>query len=189
MQLLGCIERGSTLGNHYNDMTIKKVAFMTEIKIRKVEEKDFLRIIKFTDNCAPIPKERNSIYHCLTRFFANTCFIAERKGNIVGHILGWVSQVNDRVAYVHNICIMPEERRHKLATKLYDRFIQAVKEIGCDQIYLIANAKNDTSINFHRSLGFEPTIEGEKIMINGVETIKDYNGPGEHMVLMRKDLS
>jgi ribosomal protein S18 acetylase RimI-like enzyme len=189
MRLLECIERGSTLRNQYVDIIIKKVNFVTEIQIRKVEEKDFLRIIDFTNNCAPIPKERNSIYHCLTRFFANTCFVAERQGNIIGHILGWISQVDDKIAYVHNVCIMPEGRRHKIATKLYDRFIKAVKEIGCDQIFLIANAMNDVSINFHRSLGFKPTIEGEKIIINGVETIKDYNGPGEHMVLMRKDLS
>ena len=105
---------------------------MTEIQIRKVEEKDFLRIIDFTNNCAPIPRERNSIYHCLTRFFTNTCFVAERQGNIIGYILGWVSQVDNKIAYVHNICIMPEERRHKLATELYDGFIKTVKEIGCE---------------------------------------------------------
>lgn len=162
---------------------------MTEIQIRKVREKDFLRIIDFADNCTPIPKERNSIYHCMTRFFANTCFVAERDDNMIGYILGWISQVDKKIAYVHNICVMPEERRNKLATKLYDRFIETVKEIGCDQIYLIANAMNDASIDFHRSLDFKPTIEGEKIIINDVETIKDYNGPGEHMVLMRKDIS
>lgn len=161
---------------------------MTEIQIRNVKEIDFLDIMKVAIECEPIPIERDSIYHCLTRYFANTCFVAEKEGQIIGFILGWISQVDNTIAYVHNICVIPKNRKNKIASSLYDRFIRAVKDNGCDRIFLIAGSTNKISINFHKSLGFRASDEGEAIIIDGVRAVKDYNGPGEHKVVLCKDI-
>jgi len=161
---------------------------MEGIIIRNVKEKDFLDIMEVATNCEPMPVERGSIYHDLTRYFANTCFVAEKEGGIVGFILGWVSQMEDAIAYIHNICVIPDMRRKGIAANLYDRFIEAVREMGCNRVFLIINPHNKISLNFHQTLGFKISEEGEGIDIEDIRAVKDYNGPGKHMAVMYKEI-
>jgi ribosomal protein S18 acetylase RimI-like enzyme len=161
---------------------------LTEVTIREVKEKDFLEIMRVAAECAPVPLERDSIYHCFTRYFANTCFVAESSGLVVGFILGWISQVENTVAYVHNVCVAPNMRKKGIATRLYDRFIEAVKVRGCKKVFLIINPRNEASLRFHQALGFKISEEGEGIEVGGVRAVKDYNGPAQHMVVMHKTI-
>lgn len=161
---------------------------MSTVRIRNVEEKDFLEIMRVAEDCAPVPIERDSIYHCFTRYFANTCFVAESHGRLVGFLLGWVSQVDDAVGYVHNVCVALDMRKKQIATDLYDTFSEAVKRKGCKKVFLIINPKNKISLSFHQALGFTISEEGEGIDVEGVRAIKDYNGPDKHMVVMYKDM-
>jgi len=161
---------------------------LSTVSIRNAEERDFLDIMRVAANCAPIPVERDSIYHCFTKYFANTCFVAERYGVVVGFVLGWISQVDDAAAYVHNVCVTPDMRKKKIAADLYDRFIEAVKARGCEKVLLIINPKNRISLCFHQALGFQICEEGEGIDIDGVRAVKNYNGPDKHMVVMYKTI-
>lgn len=161
---------------------------LTEIKIRNVKEIDFLEIMEIATSCDPIPIERDSIYHNFTRYFANTCFVAEEGERIVGFVLGWISQVDDAIAYIHNICVIPDMRKKRIATRLYDTFIQAVRELGCNKVLLIISPKNRNSLTFHQALGFKISEEGEGIEVDSIRAVKDYNGPGKHMVVMHKDI-
>lgn len=161
---------------------------MTEVTIRGVKEKDFLNIMRVAAECAPVPLERDSIYHCFTRYFADTCFVAESSDLVIGFILGWISQVENTVAYVHNVCVAPEMRKKGIATRLYDRFIEAVKVKGCKKVFLIINPRNEASLRFHQALGFRVSEEGEGIEVDGVRAVKDYNGPAQHMVVMFKTI-
>jgi len=160
----------------------------TEIKIRNAEEKDFLDIMSIAGNCEPMPVERDSIYHDLTRYFTNTCFIAEREGKIVGYLLGWISQIDGTVAYIHNVCVVPGMRRRQVATGLYNGFFETVEATGCNRIFLIVSPRNKISLDFHRALGFEISEEGEGIEIEGVRAVRDYNGPEKHMVVMCRQI-
>lgn len=161
---------------------------MSTVSIRNVEERDFLDIMRVAANCAPVPVERDSIYHCFTKYFANTCFVAESHGGVVGFVLGWISQVDDAVAYVHNVCVTPDMRKKKIAADLYDRFIEAVKARRCKKVFLIINPKNRISLSFHQALGFKISEEGEGIDTDGVRAVKNYNGPDKHMVVMYKTI-
>lgn len=138
--------------------------------------------------CAPIPIERDSIYHLFTKYFTNTCFVAEKDDQIVGYILGFTSQLEKNVAYIHNICVSPDSRRKKIGSSLYQKFFQNMKKEKCQKIFLIINPTNKLSISYHESLGFNVSKEGEEIYVEGVRASKDYNGPGKHMVVMCKYL-
>ena len=83
---------------------------MEHVRIRTVKKEDFLEIMDLASKCDPIPVERDSIYHLFTKYFANTCFVAEKENKIVGYILGFISQLEKNVAYIHNICISPDLR-------------------------------------------------------------------------------
>ena len=161
---------------------------LTTMRIRNVQEKDFVPIMDIALNCAPMPIERDSIYHDLTRYFANTCLIAEDEDKIVGYLLGWVSQVDPTIAYIHNICVIPEMRRRRVATDLYNKFFEIVRKIECHKVHLIVNPRNKISLDLHQKFGFKISEEGEGIDIEGVRAVKDYNGPGKHLVVMCKDI-
>jgi ribosomal protein S18 acetylase RimI-like enzyme len=156
--------------------------------IRPVREKDFFEIMNLASKCDPIPIERDSIYHLFTKYFANTCFVAEMDDKIVGYILGFISQLEKNIAYIHNICVSPDFRRKKIGSSLYQKFFQNMKKEKCQRIFLIINPINRLSIRYHESLGFNVSKEGEEIYIEGVRASKNYNGPGKHMVVMCKYL-
>lgn len=144
--------------------------------------------MNLASKCDPIPIERDSIYHLFTRYFANTCFVAEMDNKIVGYILGFISQLEKNVAYIHNICISPDFRRKKIGSSLYQKFFQNMKKEECQRVFLIINPVNKLSISYHESLGFNALKEGEEIYIEGVRASKNYNGPGKHMLVMCKSL-
>ncbi|MCW4042792.1 MAG: GNAT family N-acetyltransferase [Candidatus Bathyarchaeota archaeon] len=158
------------------------------MRIRTVKKEDFLEIMDLASKCDPIPVERDSIYHLFTKYFTNTCFVAEKDNKIVGYILGFISQLEKNVAYIHNICISPDFRRKKIGSSLYQKFFQNMKKEKCQKIFLIINPTNKLSISYHESLGFNVSKEGEEIYVEGIRASKNYNGPGKHMVVMCKSL-
>jgi len=162
---------------------------MDEFHIRKVKENEFLAIAEIAENCPPMFTERNSIYHLFTKFFRNTSLIVEIENNVfVGFLLGFISQENKEDAYIHLLCISPEWRNKGLAKALVKEFLNTVAKEGCRKVWLITRPENNGAINFYTNLGFKIDDKGEKININGVNAIKDYNGPGDHKLLFCKSL-
>lgn len=160
---------------------------MEEFHIRTVKEDDFLPIGEIATCCPPMITERNSIYHLFTKFFKNTSLVVETGNNeMVGFLLGFISQENPKESYIHLLCINPRWRKKGLARALLEEFLDILVKKGCHKIYLIVNPQNKKAIGFYKKMGFKIDDEGEKIKINGVNTFKDYNGPGDHKVLFCK---
>ena len=89
-------------------------------------------------------------------------------------------------AYIHLLCVSPEWRKKGLNKALIWKFLDIVRIKGCNRIYLIAKPENLTAIKFYKKLGFKFDGEGEKVHINGVNVVKDYNGFENHMVIFCK---
>ena len=109
--------------------------------------------------------------------FRDTSFVAEESGELVGFLCGFLSQTYPDQAYVHFIGVRPEQRGGGLGRELYERFFAAVRAAGREVVRCITSPRNESSIAFHRRLGFE--IEAE---------VDDYDGAGEARVLLRKRL-
>ena len=58
--------------------------------------------------------------------------------------------------------------------------------MGCHKVYLIISPVNKKAINFYHKIGFNIDNQGKEIVINGIKTIKNYNGPGEHKLILTK---
>ncbi|HTX60887.1 MAG TPA: GNAT family N-acetyltransferase [Methanobacterium sp.] len=160
---------------------------MNKYNIRNVKEDDFLTIAEIANYCPPMVIERNSIYHLFTKFFANTSFIVETADkNAIGFLLGFISQDNPQKGYIHLLCVIPQWRKKGLAQELLDQFLFKLKENGCQKVSLITSPKNKKAINFYQKMGFKIENYGKEIIINGVNTIKNYNGPGEHKLICTK---
>jgi hypothetical protein len=62
--------------------------------------------------------------------------------------------------------------------------------MGRSNVCLIVNPDNKSSLRFHKKLGFNVANKGPRIKLSeNVEAVRDYNGPGNHMVMFSKDLT
>jgi ribosomal protein S18 acetylase RimI-like enzyme len=106
--------------------------------------------------------------------FEGTSFVAEDEGGkLVGFLCGFFSQTADDEAYVHFIGVDPSQRGSGLGRLLYESFFAAAREHGRTVVRAVTSPANESSVAFHRSLGFE--VE---------RTVADYDGPGEDRALL-----
>ena len=124
----------------------------------------------------------------LVAFFNSTCFVAERTEEIHGFLLGFLSQTDSNEAYIHLVAVDPKHQKRGIARALYEKFFETVRDMGRRRIRLIVNPDNPGSLEFHKRLGFQAVTQGETVVIDGVVAVKDYNGPGSHMVVFQKDI-
>ena len=108
--------------------------------------------------------------------FHTSSLVAERRGELVGFLVGFMSPSLPDEAYVHFAGVHPELRGTGLGRELYGRFIAAAGAQGRTVIRAITAPSNHASIAFHRRLGFE--VSGP---------VANYDGPGVDRVLFRLD--
>ncbi|MEW6399938.1 MAG: GNAT family N-acetyltransferase, partial [Bacillota bacterium] len=87
--------------------------------------------------------------------FADTGFVAEEDGKLIGFLLGFVSQSRPGEAYIHLAGVHPTRRGSGVGRRLYETFFAAVEERGCHTVSAITGPLGPESLAFHRSLGFE----------------------------------
>lgn len=108
--------------------------------------------------------------------FESTSFVAEDEaGELVGFLVGFLSQTHPEEAYVHFVGVAPAQRGTGLGRELYERFFDTVREHGRSIIRCVTSPANEDSLAFHERLGFER----EKV-------VDDYDGPGESRVVLAR---
>ncbi|MGZ4159800.1 MAG: GNAT family N-acetyltransferase [Neobacillus sp.] len=118
--------------------------------------------------------------------FTNTSFIAEKEGEIVGFLIGFLSQTHSNEAYIHFVGVHPEYRKHNIGKHLYNEFFYVVKQNGRNIVRCVTSPVNNVSIAYHTKMGFE-IEEGDK-RIDNVTVNTDYDGPKQDRVLFVKQL-
>jgi ribosomal protein S18 acetylase RimI-like enzyme len=156
--------------------------------VRNVFENDFLAIVDKSKEWGDIVIERDTIYHVLTKHFRSTCFIAEDRQRVIGYLLGFRSQTYPEEAYLHLVQVDPAMRGHGIGRRLFSQFEASVKAMGCKKIVTTSRPQNKTAAKFYEEMGFKPVESGDMVEVDGVRAIKDYNGPGKHVVLWAKEL-
>ncbi len=118
--------------------------------------------------------------------FCRTSFVAERRGQIAGFLVGFISQCRPEEAYIHFVGVHPRHRRAGLGKILYGCFFDEVRKLGCRQVRCVTSPVNKGSIAFHQAIGFK--AEQTENEMDGVPFAADYDGLGEHRVLFLKEL-
>jgi ribosomal protein S18 acetylase RimI-like enzyme len=139
--------------------------------IRQAEPSDYGRVIGVIDAwwggrqmAAMLPK-------LFFVHFRDTAFVAEDDGELAGFLCGFRSQTFADEAYVHFVGVDPALRGSGLGRELYERFFVSVAPRTV--VRAVTSPVNESSVAFHRALGFE------------VERIdEDYDGNGEARVLL-----
>jgi ribosomal protein S18 acetylase RimI-like enzyme len=157
---------------------------MNDSLIRHVEPSDYQSIIAVVDEWWGGRRMADMLPKLFFVHFRTTSFVAEHSGEIVGFVIGFVSQTVPEEAYIHFAGVHPEFRKDGLARALYERFFATVRKLGCRIVRCVTSPVNKGSISFHLRMGFSAT-DSEKI-VDGIPVIEGYDGKGEDRVLFYK---
>lgn len=159
---------------------------MNEVLIRHAEPSDYRSIIAVVDEWWGGRHMADMLPKLFFVHFRPTSFIAECNGEVVGFVIGFVSQTHSEEAYIHFVGVHPSHRHGGLAKKLYEWFFAAAEKLGCRVVRCVTSPVNKGSISFHRRMGF--TAEDGGKLFDGTPIVEGYDGEGEDRVLFFKAL-
>lgn len=120
-------------------------------------------------------------------FTDSSCLVESADGRLVAFLVGFVSQSDPEVAYIHFVGVDPALRRRGLAGGLYRRFFRLAAARGCSRVRCVTSPGNANSLAFHTGLGFR--IDPGEVMVDGVDIQRDYDGPGLHRIAFTRTLT
>lgn len=118
--------------------------------------------------------------------FCNTTFIAEAINELVGFLVGFFSQADDNMGYIHFVGVHPDYRKAGIGRLLYQRFYDACIKDNRSIATSCTSPINKLSIGFHLRMGF--AIEPGDSAIDGIPVTMNYLRKDDPKVLFRKDL-
>ncbi|GAB2571926.1 GNAT family N-acetyltransferase [Gracilibacillus alcaliphilus] len=118
--------------------------------------------------------------------FNDTSFIAEVDEEVVGFLIGFLSQTYPKEAYIHFVGVHPHHRKQKIGRVLYQQFFAKAQLENCTKIRCVTSPVNKVSIAYHQRMGF--AIESGDKSIDGIPVSTDYDGSGRDRVLFVKEL-
>lgn len=148
------------------------------VRIRNLTQEDYDRIIPVLNDWWGGRDMADQLPRLFAKHFANTSFVAEEDDQIVGFLIGFISQVDPAAAYIHFAGVSPQRRGERIGAQLYDRFYQVTAAQGCTRAYSVTSVVNQASLRFHRRIGFQ-VENGDSRDENGVPYTTDYDGPGD----------
>jgi ribosomal protein S18 acetylase RimI-like enzyme len=160
---------------------------MKALTIRHLRPDDHGPIISVVDEWWGGRKMVSSLPRLFFEHFNNSSFIAEVEGERVGFLVGFMSQSQLDVAYIHFIGVHPEHRKSGVARTLYERFFAVAREHKRSVVNCVAVPFNKTSIGFHTRMGF--TLKASDTLEDSLPVFKDYDAPGIDRVVFQKDIT
>jgi ribosomal protein S18 acetylase RimI-like enzyme len=152
--------------------------------LRHVRSSDYERALSLTDAWWDGRPRGARLSRVFFVQYAQVSFAFEADGDIVGLVLGHLSQTRPDEATVHFAGVHPAYRRLGLGRRLYERFFAAAQMNGRRAVRALTVPTDREAIAFHLALGFE-ALPGDA-MVDGVPVCLDYAGKGGHRVVFRR---
>ena len=156
-------------------------------KIRNGEPSDHARIISVMQNWWNGRDLTEMLPKLFLIHFRETTFIVERGGDLIGFLVGFLSQSHRNEGYIHFVGVHPHFRNRSIGALLYERFFELCKKKPNNIVRACTSPVNKGSIEFHIKMGFQ--IEPGNGEMDGFFVTLDYNRPGDPKVLFTKMLS
>jgi ribosomal protein S18 acetylase RimI-like enzyme len=149
------------------------------VAIRHPEPDDHWRVAAVIDDWWGGRRMREMLPRLFFVHFSDTSFVAEDEDEreLVGFLIGFLSQSRPDEAYIHFVGVDPKLRGSGLGRELYQRFFEAAGANGRSLVRAVTSPVNEGSIRFHVQMGFDTESVAE-----------NYDGPGEDRVLFIKRL-
>jgi len=159
---------------------------MTAPIIRALEPADYQFVSSAVDDWWGGRPVRALVHRIFFDHLNATSYAIGPSDAVQAFLIGFVSQADPTVAYIHFVGVSPAARAGGLARMLYEHFFNVVSAKGCTEVRSITSVVNTGSIKFHRRLGF--TLLPGSGEIDGIPVALDYAGEGQHRVLFHKSL-
>ena len=167
-------------------LSLRAGADVGTMRLRTVTPDDYAQVIRIVDGwwggraMSPMLPKLFFVHFC------ETSFIAEVKEDLIGFLVGFLSPAVGEEAYIHFVGVHPDCRKRGVGRRLYEEFFQVARRAGRCRVRCVTSPVNDTSLAFHRRMGFHP-CEGAEASPE-VPIHRDYDGPGQDRVLLAKEL-
>jgi ribosomal protein S18 acetylase RimI-like enzyme len=112
----------------------------------------------------------------LDHFHRTSLVVSDQRG-LAAFLVGFPSPSTPAEAYIHFVGVRPDLRAAGLARRLYEEFFELVSGDGRVTVSAITSPGNETSIAFHRRMGFQVT-----------GPVTDYNGRGSSVMVFEREL-
>lgn len=159
---------------------------LEHLKIRNGKPPDHEKIVSVMPEWWGGRDLSSSVLKVFFIHFKQSTFIAEIGDELIGFLVGFMSQSEERVGYIHFAGVHPQFRKFGIGRRLFEKFYAACKANDRSILKSCTSPVNKLSINFHRKMGFE--IEAGNGIIDDVPVTLDYLGKGNPMVLFKKIL-
>jgi len=119
--------------------------------------------------------------------FADTSYLVEdRNGRLVAFLIGFLSQSQPHVGYIHFVGVDPAVQGKQIGRWLYEQFFTTAARRGATEVHCITSPGNHASRAFHARMGFQ--VEPSPTHLDGAAAQLDYDGPGLHRVSFTRRL-
>ena len=141
------------------------------MQLRHVRPSDCDRVLAVIDEWWGGPATSSHLPHVFFSHLAPTSFVLEANdGELIGFLLGFLSQARPDEACVHMIGVHPAFRRLGFGRRLCERFFLTAQMHGRRWVRSVSTSSGP-SIAFHRALGFVP-LHGDAV-IDGLPVRRD----------------
>jgi ribosomal protein S18 acetylase RimI-like enzyme len=151
-----------------------------DVILRPLRPSDHATVITVIDDWWGGRQMADMLPRLFFEHFTDTCFAAERDGELAGFLVGFLSQSRPAEAYIHFVGVHPGARGSGLGRRLYQEFFGVVRAHGRTVVRAVTAPVNTGSVAFHRRMGFEvepgPAGRGDAPVAAG------YDGPGQDRV-------
>lgn len=119
--------------------------------------------------------------------FTNTTYIAEINNNLIGFLVGFLSQSEENVGYIHFVGVHPNYRKDGIGRLLYQNFFNACIANKRSIVKSCTSPINKLSINFHLHMGF--IIEPGDGVVDDIPVTLNFLRKNDPKVLFKKELN
>jgi ribosomal protein S18 acetylase RimI-like enzyme len=154
--------------------------------LRHIEVRDYFPLIRQVNDWWGGRPVAPLLPRLFFEHFQTTSFVIEENDEIQGFLVGFQSQTNAELAYIHFVGVHPEARSLGIGRRLYEHFFATMRPRGCTEVRSLTSPVNKGSIAFHTCMGFE-ILPGDAI-IDSVSVTTNYDGQGTDRVLFRRFL-
>ena len=158
-----------------------------DIRIRNAEPSDHENVVSVMPDWWDGRDLTSSVLKVFFIHFSNTTYVAELNGDLVGFLVGFFSQSDEQVGYIHFAGVHPDFRKAGIGRLLYREFYDVCKANNRSIVKSCTSPINKLSIGFHKRMGFE--IEPGDAIVDGIPVTMNFLRNNDPKVLFAKNLN
>jgi len=155
---------------------------LSSLTWRDAQDRDAGAVIAAIDEWWPGGHIVHGVCPQLFEHLGDTCLIVADQGELVGFLVGCLSQRIPAAGYIHYAGVRPDWRGRGVGRAIYSRFAAIVRERGRTRVLAETGTWNRGSIAFHTGFGF--TLEAGDEVVDGLPVHRDVTGLGCDYVRM-----